>query len=373
MIAAIAMALSPYAIAFGPSVFEEPGAVALGTVALVLAVANRPIPAGLVLGAAVFIKLTAAVYFPLALVLLVLIPSDRAQRGLRFSLGFAAPVVLLFALMLIRTLVFDAGFFLSLQYQHIGGTGLVPPAEWPDRAKQWLFWIGFFFVGPIVLFWAIGLALSVFASVSRRTWEPLALIAFTVGYFILIVIFRSPVYDRYAFYLLPPAIAAAAIGWGWGIQRLVERRGWRLAPVAAVLITLVLLWPTASTAFRGGYPVAGIGQRTYDGYQQICAWVRAHGSSSDIVWNQSLNWHFAYCLADAPIRSYWYPDAAAIATRGAGRFLALTELDEREVVEQLRQQGWCVTLAQEFFASDGLANMWTYDLSPPGAGSDCPT
>jgi hypothetical protein len=373
LMAAIAMSLSPFAIAFGPTVFEEPGAVALGTVALCLAVANRPLPAGMALGGAVFIKLMAAAYLPLALALLLLIPGGRARRTLQFTGAFLALAAVLLALMLIRALVFDTGFFLSAQYQNIGGTGLVAPSEWPQRAEQWLFWIGFFFVGPVVFLLVVGLALSAMSGFSRRKWEPLALIAFVIGYFVLITVFRSPVYDRYTFYLLPPLIAASAIGWDWGIQRLVDQRGSRPLSAVALLITIALLWPGASTAVRGSFPIAGTGQRTYEGYAQICSWVRAQGISGDIVWSQSLNWHFAYCLADAPVSSYWYPDADSIAGAATGRFLALTQVDDPRVIGLLREQGWCVTEVQEFFASDGLPSMWLYELSPPGATMDCPS
>jgi 4-amino-4-deoxy-L-arabinose transferase-like glycosyltransferase len=358
-------ALSPYAIAFGPTVFEEPGAVALATVALVLAASRHPTLAGVTLGLAVWIKLMAVSYFPVALALLLLIPAQRLPATARYVAGFAAIVGGLFALMAIRTVVFDAEFFLALQYEHIGGVGIVHPGDWLDRAGQWLYWTGLFAVGPAVALCAIGLAFALVGSVLRRQWGPIVLATFVIGYFLLITIAQLPIYDRYVFWLLPPLAVSVAIGWDWAVRRILRsrKRGW--VPVVAAILTIAILWPSASVAIRGGYPVAGSGQRTYDGYQQICSWLASRGSSNDIVWNQSLNWHFAYCLASAQIKSYWYPDAAAVADVGTGTYLALTEVDDRGVVDALREEGWCASLVQEFFASDGRANMWVYALEPP--------
>lgn len=366
IVGAILVALSPFAILFGPTVFEEPGAVALGMTSLVLAARRRPSLAGVTLALAVAIKLFAAVYLPLALALALVSLGGGRNNALKLGTAFGLGVAALLGFMALRTLVFGEPWFISLQYGHVGGTRLLPPSEWGARAGQWLFWIGFFIVGSgAIAFVTVGIVATVIRSFVAREPSAMLLILFSAGYFVLLSVMQSPIFDRYTWYLLPTLMAASGIGWGWAVGMMRNERVRRLLPAMVALAGVVVLWPGAAAAIRGEFPVAGVQQRTYDGYRRACDWLLARAAEPQVVWSHSLDWHFGYCLADSPVYRYWYPDGAAIADSGSAAYLAQTELDDPTVPAHLRAANWRVDLEYEFIASDGLANIWLYRITPP--------
>jgi 4-amino-4-deoxy-L-arabinose transferase-like glycosyltransferase len=366
IVGAIAIALSPFAILFGPTVFEEPGAVALGMTSLVLSARRRPSLAGVTLALAVAIKLFAAVYLPLALALALVSLGGGRHNAVKLGAAFGLGVAALLGFMALRTVVFGEPWFISLQYGHVGGTRLLPPSEWGARASQWLFWIGFFIVGSgAIAFVAVGIVATVTRSFVARDLSALLLILFSAGYLVLLSVMQSPIFDRYTWYLLPTLMAASGVGWGWAVGTVRNERVRRPLPVLVALVGLVALWPGATAAIRGEFPVAGVQQRTFDGYRRACDWLIAQAAEPQVVWSHSLDWHFGYCLADSPVSRYWYPDGTAIVGTGSAAYLAQTELDDPTVPTLLRAGHWSVDLAYEFIASDGLPNIWLYRITPP--------
>ena len=362
-VAALIFALSPFAISFGPTVFEEPAAVALGMVGVLLAARGRPVAGGLAIGLALSVKLFAAVYVPLGMVV-ALGPTPRDWRSAaRVFLGFAVVAGVLLSYMLVRTLVFGAPWFLTMQYEHIGGTRLLPPDEWLPRAQAWLSWMVYFFPDPAA--WTVillGSLLGVVAAIVRRDVRVVVLPLFAAAYFGLLTVMASPVYDRYLSYILPAAAVTVGVGLSWATSLVrVQTRAVR----AVVAISLaVLLAPGAVNATREAFPVAGAGHRTYQGYRTLCDWVVGSVPRAEIIWHHSLSWHFEYCLHGIALPAYWYADAQPIVEADAAGYVAVTEADDHGVLAALRRSGWEVTLARDFTARDGTPNMWVYRIEP---------
>src|SRR5262249_44777057 len=80
-----------------------------------------------------------------------------------------------------------------------------------------------------------------------------AFTAFVAGYAALLVAVQSPVYDRYALYLVPPLCVSAACGLVWLTQWLGRAHGAVL--VAITLAVAMVSVPSLAAAAAGRYPV----------------------------------------------------------------------------------------------------------------------
>jgi 4-amino-4-deoxy-L-arabinose transferase-like glycosyltransferase len=359
------VALSPFGSLFGPTVFTDPLTVGLACAGLLLALRDRPGLAGAVLGLALGGKLFALAYLPLAAALLLgARPPNWASRLGRLAAGFTSVAGLLLGIMWLRTAVYHVPWFLSAEYDNIGGTGIEAASNWIPRAGEWWAYVHFFFAPAAFALVGVG-AVGAAAAAWKRAPAGLAaaFLAFAAGYAAMLVVFRSPVYDRYALYLLPPLAVASGVGLAW---LAAQFGGARPVTLGVVALMIAVSAPAGLRgASTGQAPVGSRSAPSYDGFAAFCARLRGPSDIQD-VWNRSLGWHLLYCLDD-PTRVRFYQDASAIAGRGPGNGLALTIDDDPGVVQALRQAGWTVELEQVFHDRDGRSRIWLYRLnSPPG-------
>ena len=368
--AGLAMALSPFAILFGASVFLDPFSIALGFGALALARRDHACSAGILAG------LTLA-YMPLALVLLLTVDAPRRRAALiTFLIAFGITAGALFGFMAIRTNVYGAPWFLSAQSERVGGAGLASPAEWSSRLSAWWSWLKYFVESdPLRLIAAIGLAGAVLAVIRNRgrlRWAIAAVCAFSPAYFGLLVVAKTPTYDRYLFYVLPTLCVAVGVGIG-EFLRIVRWPSFRRALLlACTVFVLVRSVPIVAQAEGGTFPVGARSDLTFTGYRQLCSWLESHSSTPPVVWDHSLSWTLGYCLSGSPDHVWWYPDAASVVPAGSLTYLALSALDDPEAtVASLRARGLTVTLVDTVEVG-GVPHLWVYRLVPAASMPSTP-
>jgi 4-amino-4-deoxy-L-arabinose transferase-like glycosyltransferase len=368
-IAGLAMALSPFAILFGASVFTDPFAIALGFGALALARRDHACSAGILIGLSLGGKLFGLAYLPLALVLLLTVDAPGRRRALiTYLIAFAVTAGALLGMMAIRTYAFGAPWFLSAQLDGVGGTGLTDPTEWSSRLSGWWSYAIQFFAesNSLRLIAALGLAGALIAAVrsnGRLRWAILAVCAFSPAYLGLMVVARSPLYDRYMFYIVPTLCVAVGIGVG-EFLRIVQRSSLRRALLLALtVVVLARSVPIVAQAEAGAFPIGSRSDPAMTGYRQLCSWLQGRATTPIVVWNQSLSWTLGYCLMGTQAYGYWYPDLATI-TAGPQTYLALSTLDDPDgTVAALRARGLTVTLVETVEVGI-IPNLWVYQLLP---------
>jgi len=375
--AGLAMALSPFAILFGASVFTDPFAIALGLGALALARRDHACSAGILLGLSLGGKVFGLAYLPLALVLLLTVDAPRRRAALiTFLVAFGITAGALLGFMAIRTNVYGAPWFLSAQLEGVGGTGLTSPAEWSSRLSAWWFWLGYFAESnPLRLMAAIGLAgalVTVIRSRGRLRWAIAAMCAFSPAYFGLLVVSKSPVYDRYLFYVLPALCVAVGVGIG-EFLRIVRWASLRRALLlACTVFVLVRSVPIVAQAEGGTFPVGARSDGTFTGYRQLCSWLQSRSSTPLVVWDHSLSWTLGYCLTGYVDNVWWYPDAASVVPVEVPTYLALSQTDDPEAtVAAVRARGLTVTLVETANVGGG-PNLWIYQVLPAASTPSTP-
>ncbi len=362
VLAGLLFALSPFAILFGATVFVDPMAVAIGTLGVLLAVRGHPAASGVMLGLAIGAKLFALAFAPLVIALLVARSSRRLPDVARFGIAFTVVAALWMGLMLGRSILFGAPWFLGLQYEGVGGTGIIAPEAWLGRMGDWWTFGRYLFVGPLLVVVLLGLLAAVAFGWSRRHLAVLAVAGFGLGYAMLVVVVRSPLYDRYLIYLLPPVVVAAGIGLGWLVAAAPRGRRWLAAAVAGVVVVASV--PGVGGAVRGEYLTAERADMRYHGFGALCDWIERNGDEQTVVWNQALSWHLGYCLATDDAHVFWYPEVTAITPQGNRMYLAHMTADDPDAVPKLEAAGWDVELRAEFDSAGGDGHMWVYELAP---------
>lgn len=372
IIAALLLALNPFAISFGPTVYTDTLLVLFGMLSLSLVARRRTVWAGIWLGAAIMTKQQGLLYAPLVLgvwwltnqktthrqdtkaqidaksVLVSWSPGDgifgKAQGWLDAWLrpavdGRRAPLTSLAALTLgIAVIVLPVLYWDSLRWQvapspwdlgarHYAALSLAPPFTWSARLAAWdpLLW-------HLCASWLVwgGLALITVVWAWRgRRWQAISgaqwakspdscisliilwMLAFAASHIVTTV---QP-WDRY---LLPlaPLLALVVAHLLADIGRLLPVR--MMAGIAAV--GALLLVPPALAAARGALPIGG-DHGDYRGLDEAIAWVKAADQGAAILYHRVLGWHFQYYFFDEVARGAnqlrWYSSAVYLADNAA--------------------------------------------------------
>ena len=268
-------------------------------------------------------------------------------------------------------MAFGASWFLALQYERIGGTGLLPVSEWPARAQGWWVIAHYFAVGTFLriigVAGLIAAALTTYRQPGARALALLLLGIFSMSYVGLLVVARLPIYDRYILFILPALCVLVGIGLA-SLCRIIPARLPALG--AALALSAFMLLRSAgivAQAGAGAFHVGAQADTSLSGYQQLCDWLKVPAREGSVVWNQSLSWTFGYCLYGSAVRAFWYPDAASIAPRGGQTYLALSALDDPSTVLSAPRARGIDVVPEGTFFSNGRENLWVYRLTAPGS------
>lgn len=324
LVAAAAVALSPFALLFSATGFIDPVMVALGLAACVTAAESRPGWAGALAGLAFAAKQTGLAWFPLAggIALLAASHSDNeAQRPTsllgRTAAGFLLVMGLILAWDGVRVAQ-GAESFWQVGVVGYGGLRVVWASELAPRLYAWAGWLQAWFGSPLLAApLLVGLAALVLRAVRRRDWPALfdlVLIAFASTYLLVHWLWAFPVWDRYLLPLVP--VMAVLLGRmvsqavGWLQKRLAGRSARLIQPIVLAALALCLAVP-AARAVAGRLPV-GAGAASYDGIGEVAAFL-SELPEGTVLYHHWLGWEYGFYLFDAPLYLAYWPDPAWLA------------------------------------------------------------
>ena len=352
VIAAVLLALNPFAISFAPTAFTDPLLVLCGLLALYAAARGRHFWAGIWLGAAIVTKQQGLLFVPLVLGALPWTAQAEARmlgRGLlRWGGGLLLVVLPVLWWDSLRWAVAPSPW--DLGARNAAGFALVPVATWPARLGEWAALAGFLLGGPAIwLLWLAG-ALALVAAVARServratNWWPAALLAgWGVGYWMLHVVTTVQVWDRYLLPLVIPVTLFAAFtadrllalipaeqGLGESSPQplrpalhtvpIIQRQSPRLLLAILAGVLLVVLAGPAVRAAEGRLPVGG-DHGAYEGLDEVADWFDARADSAPVLYHRTLGWHFRFYLFHpveaGQIDLRWYPSDVYLADNAA--------------------------------------------------------
>ncbi len=324
LIAALVMALSPFAISFSPTAFVDPVLVLAGSLALCMTVFARPLSAGLWLGAAIMTKQQGLLYVPLVVAMLAGNNfENRRSRYLPFLSGLAMVVLPVLFWDSLRWTSAPSPWDLSVR--NYGILTVAPPDEWPTRLLEWwpvLWQITANSAAWIVL--ALGLLSAVIMvgyrrimqeTIDRRSTGPAAIIAlWATGYFLLHILSTIQVWDRYLLPLGPPIALLS----GWAASTLPLPTSPWIRRTAVSMIVLLLALP-AGQAAGGALPVGG-DHGDYTGLDDALDWVSQQAGppgQPTVLYHDVLGWHLQYYLYTQIERDgfalRWFPSSTYLA------------------------------------------------------------
>jgi len=324
-VAALTVALSPFALLFSATGFTDPPMVALGLAGCVAAVEGRPGRAGLLTGLSFAAKQTGVVWLPLtALLALSGAFGPRADsRGHRRRGGWAGLARAAGGFLLVTGLVLawdhvrvvqGADSFWRAGVVGYGGLRLIWPAELEVRLRAWMVWLRYLLGSPLLEALLVGGAtVLTVRGVFRRDWPglfDLALTGFCLAYLLAHWLWAFPVWDRYLLPLVP--LVGVLLG------RVVSALARRVAPtrkrlagaISLALVAVCLALPAVNGA-AGRVPV-GAGLASYDGVEQVVAFLRGVPEGS-VLYHHWLGWEYAFFLFDGPLYLAYWPTPAWLA------------------------------------------------------------
>jgi 4-amino-4-deoxy-L-arabinose transferase-like glycosyltransferase len=332
LLAAVLVALSPFAISFGPTAFTDPWMVVLVLVALDAAAQGLAEYAGLAAGLATMTKPTAPLFWPLILAFLLLLASDRTRMSGDHAETWW-PVVrhflLALGIVIALVLAWDASRhrrpgFLFYGAEGYGGLALARPANWLGRLKGWLTWMSYFTASPVLnLAAGVGISGLLLWGTRRRADRRLVADRLIAGFLLLYLlsqwVFTFHVWDRYLLGLVPLAalLLARAVLWpldDLAIRRALSRRSAMAYPLAVTVILAAAMIPQATQAAAGHYPIGG-DHGAYQGIDQVASYLRQNAPPDSIIFHYRLRRHFAYYLFGAPFDFRWYSTPNSLAAQ----------------------------------------------------------
>ena len=314
--AAVAMALSPFALILSGSAFPDPLMVTLGIAACVAGARGRVHWAGLLAGLSFATKQTGLVWLPLVFAVAL---ARRASVRLwfrQFAAWWLVPTLLSFAWDGVRVAL-GADSFWSAGVVGYGGLRLIWSHELWSRLRAWSRLMASLFESPpIVGLLLVGLpALCWKAAVRhprrRRAFFDLLLVSFGGGYLLLHWLIAFPIWTRYLLPLVPVlAVLMGRIARGarclWS-----DRVGQRPRLLISSLLLVVLLFLPAREASAGRSSLAGE-QAAYEGIDEVIQFLGQLPEGS-VVYHHWLGWHYHYGLFDGPVYLAYWPTPAWLA------------------------------------------------------------
>uniref|UniRef100_A0A7C1FQH6 Glycosyltransferase RgtA/B/C/D-like domain-containing protein n=1 Tax=Caldilinea aerophila TaxID=133453 RepID=A0A7C1FQH6_9CHLR len=353
LIAALMMALNPFAISFAPTLFTDPLMTMAWLLALYAATQGRSLWAGFWSGIAIMTKQQGVLLTPLVLLVLWEAKHSGARSGLPWQVFLRCAAVetvrWLIGLLLVvaPVLCWDslrwsvAPSPWDLGARNAAGLGLAAPELWLSRLLAWAKLLRYLLGATWT--WMPGAAILCLAAlplIQRRPplrRMPAVLLAmWGAGFLLLHVVSAVQVWDRYLLPLTPVVALLAGFGTGALLEKRAlnaerdrdrkGRQGWRSRSALLVVALLAVLWLLAGAgaalqAAQGQLPI-GSDRGGYTGVEQVAAWLEEQAQGTQpVVYHRSLGWHLQYLLF-VPIREgrielRWVPSAVQLADNAA--------------------------------------------------------
>jgi len=313
--AAVAAALSPFAVTFSGTAFPDPLMVAFGLAACLAAARGRTRWAGLLGGLSFATKQTGLVWFPLVLGI-ALSRSEQPKTLGELATFYLIPVALAFAWDGVRVLL-GADSFWSAGVVGYGGLRLIWSDElWP-RLRAWARLMAVLFGSPVInALLLMGLPVLAWHGLIRNPgtrWAffDLLLTGFCIIFALVHWLAAFPIWARYLLPLVP--IAAVLLGRIVSVVTSLWKTPVRfsvLSTASVALLVLMLIVP-AVEASAGRSPMAEEGA-AYRGVDELVSFFSDLPEGS-VVYHHWLGWHYHYALFDAPVYLAYWPTPAWLA------------------------------------------------------------
>jgi len=371
-VAAVSVALSPFAIQFSSTAFIDPLMVALGLGACVMAARGRVGWVGVWAGLALAAKQTGLAWVPLALGP-SLIENKKARAWAR-SIGYFLLIMILVFLWDAVRMAQGAESFWRVGAAGYGGLRLIWPHELWARLRGWTGLARYLFVSPAVnTALLVGLPALACRAVARRSHTremlvDLFLVSFVLVYLLLHWLLAFPIWDRY----LLPLVPVLAVLLGRTLDLLLSRaqRAIRLSPfVICHFLLIICLARPALVAAQGRYPIGGYNDAD-DGIDQVVAFLRDLPEGS-VVYQHWLGWQYAYYLFDGPAYLAYWPTPSWLA-RDVQVFGALDPRyitfpsgeSSARVAQALAEVGYGLEPVLAATRQDGTRSFTVYHIQP---------
>ncbi len=342
-LAALLLALSPFAVLFSPTAYPDMLMVMWLLAACLLAMSDRWACAGVPAGLAILTKQEA----PLLLPVVVVLALAAGAGGMRRVAG-------LLAVCLVVAVLLEVGWEwvrpgqpspFALGLAHYGGLGLVEIGEIPARlAAWWQMGLCYAFASwPLNLVTIVGgLALVVWPRHHGGTGDRALVLC--IAYVVLVrSVLGFGLWERYVLVAVPlmcivlarvgealtPALGALlgtvqrlTLGVFRGDRRPLQRACARTAPGLAqcvlALVVVGLLVQPVREGLAGRIPVGGDHGR-YWGIEDAADYLRENAPPGAVVYHRTLGWQFSFYLYGAVLDFWWYPSLTWLAETAAAR------------------------------------------------------
>lgn len=360
-------AVSPLAVLYGSSAFQDPLAIALGVLGLLASASGHYLIAGILLGLGAGTKILGLIFLPSALLLAYLYKGDF-RASVRTAWAFGISLGLILGMTFLRTLFLDQPFRVAGTYEY----GILQSSQWLPRLVSFSPYLDHLVPSGLPFLLLIAGVLSGVAVALRDTSAAnrlvlVSFVAIPIAYVVLLVVIRNASLDRYFLFVLPTICLAA----GYGLARVahsVAQPQLRIG-IATVILASFIVASLVDLKRRLNADVS-LGPQSsatsFSGYRALCKWL-TDNAAGHVVWNKSLSWHFAYCLQGSGVISYWFDKAADIKSTNPGNseLVALSRVDENEatgILNSIAASGWSVELLRGFYGANS-ENLWVYRIS----------
>jgi 4-amino-4-deoxy-L-arabinose transferase-like glycosyltransferase len=346
LLAALALSLSPFDVAFGGTAFLDPLMVMWGLAACVASARGRAGWGGVFLGLAAATKAQGALFAPLVLLGIWVHAAEVETRPsaliratlLRLVAGFAC----IAAFVGLWSLARGGTPFWAQQTINYGGIRLAFPSELAPRLSGWLTLLPHFFgpiAGLLLLLGSVYLLTRAFvgASRGRRAAVNLFLISYVLGFLGFHWLLAFPVWDRYLLILVPVMAVLSAR---------VVREVYSHSQVAITsrtdrawlgLLTLAIL-PFSIQAATGETPIGG-DHGAHDGIDRVSSFLRDLPPGT-VVYDHWLGWELDFYLWDAGLYRAYFASPADLARdlsafgRTSSRYIVFPAGESRAKIER---------------------------------------
>lgn len=406
LLAATLLAFSPYDIQFAPTVFNDPLMVILAYSAVLLALHQRSLAAGLCFGLACMSKLLALALIPVLLVAFyVSLEGVKPLRSLwRMLLIAGAGTLAICAGVGVWDIVIRANMprFLTVQTVNYNGLNIVSADEIWQRLTTWTGYLQYV-TGSLWLniVFIVGLAVILMQAIYYKmhrlgTQVNLGLICAGVLYLVPFSLLSFRLYDRYLLPLVPLVVLllawflsviyrVAADKLGRLLSSHTTEIGVKVPPIpeprvaaansvlALILITLlgIALYRPVRTALDYAYPLGG-DHGTFQGIDTVAAYYRGNSPAGSIIYHKDLGWHYAFYLFDAPFHLVYYENNDAlpqVITEALERYPAASQyvtleqwMSDGELRATLARAGWHLVEQYRTFRPDGSLSFIIYRI-----------
>jgi len=375
--AAVVAALSPFATQFSATLFPDPLMAVLGLGACVAAARRRAMLAGLLAGLSLAAKQTGLAWVPLVYVLVLIRERDRLQSTVRLLAGFAAPLGLVYAWDVVRSMQ-GAPSFWDVGISGYGGLRLAWPHELATRLLGWGRLAGYLVVSPALNLLVLGgVPLACWVALRHKPCTPasltdLTLIGFGVALMLVHWLCAFPIWDRYLLPLVPlvsvliSRVARLVSQWADGqLGRARARRVTENLSQVIVQAALVMMLVGPTVGGLDAKPSIGGDHGASRGIDEVAEYISGLPEGS-VVYHHWQGWHYRYYLFDVPVFLAYWPDpswlAADVRAFGASepRYVAFPAAESTTRVEHgLRAIGYGL---HEELTTRNVAGTHTFSL-----------